>query len=168
MFVILTAPEVRAVLDGSKTGHQIPIIYRGHWSVDEREDGTLWPLDCTWTHGEDGEPWLRCPYAPGSRVWVRETWATQHDLDSYTPLEMAILNRVVRLHYAATEDLGGLLRRSPVTMPRWASRFDLEITAVRIIRVDGVWHWDCDWQRVDSRVKAALEDDNGRQDHNHT
>ena len=154
MFVILNSDEVRAVLNGSKTGHQIPIIYRGHWSVDEREDGILWPLDCTWTHGEDGEPWLRCPYAPGSRVWVRETWQVATgchagDLGAAvryrdTEIKACWMPSEKPLPLGLTWDRW----RSPVTMPRWASRIDLETTAVRVIRVDGVWTWDCDWRRV--------------------
>jgi len=167
MFVILNSDEVRAVLNGSKTGHQIPIIYRGHWSVDEREDGILWPLDCTWTHGEDGEPWLRCPYAPGSRVWVREGWASAYNgnMGTLYRADKAFIQAPIKSweeghslpiwhehktgpHYSGSDPPAWMRWRSPVTMPRWASRLELETTAVRVIRVDGVWHWDVDWRTV--------------------
>ena len=182
-YVILTAPEVRAVLDGSKTGHRMAMkrtpsnyspppnvhapkheaayfdCYCGERKTDvnPRGMGEYW---CWWTPDDrQGPDWIRCPLgAPGPRVWVRETWC-----------EMVREHRVHKdareFVYKASCDPGKngdgercrqdyiaagypYQWRSPVTMPRWASRLDLEITAARVIRVDGVWTWDVDWRRV--------------------
>jgi hypothetical protein len=117
---------------------------------------------------------IRCPLgSPSSRVWVRETWSPDGREHIY-PFPAAWY----RADFTEVDDPAGDSRRghtcngtksaecwacwgfrwrSPVTMPRWASRIELEITAVRVVRVDGVWFWDVDWKRVDCRVKAALE-----------
>lgn len=72
---------------------------------------------------------IRCPYGvPGDRLWVRETYAT----DS------------IRTLYYATDDVHELRkRRSAMFMPRTRSRITLEITEVRIERVQDISVKDC-------------------------
>lgn len=71
----------------------------------------------------------QCPYGkPGDRLWVRERFAAPHDCDHLKPREIP---KGTRIHYAATEDMGGLMCRTPYFMPRWASRINLQITDVR-------------------------------------
>jgi hypothetical protein len=169
MFVILSAPEVRAVLDGSKTGHRMPVKGRtGRLSYCAPHPVEGWCFsDCYEGLKPIDDTGLLCHLgAPGSRVWVRETWCYEGGSPDDYPF----------VYYRATPnvahqtdcrslspaipmlvDCGVHKWRSPVTMPRWASRIELETTAVRVIRVDGVWTWDCDWKRVDCRAKAALE-----------
>lgn len=42
------------------------------------------------------------------------------------------------IHYAASEARGGLLWRSPLFMPRWASRITILVTAIRAERVQDI------------------------------
>lgn len=68
-----------------------------------------------------------CPFGvPGDRLWVRETWQVNGCLNCG------------HHHYRATEpDYVSIMSdgwRSPVTLPRWASRITLEVTAVRVER----------------------------------
>jgi hypothetical protein len=66
---------------------------------------------------------------------VRETWAAPHAYDHLPP---RLIPQDARVHYAATEDRGGLLWRPSIHMPRWASRITLEITAVRVERLQDI------------------------------
>lgn len=85
---------------------------------------------------------LKCPYGrPGDRLWVRESWAVPHFYDGQRPSEIPLNGCTV--HYGATENLGGLLKRSPLFMPRWASRITLEITSVRVERLQSISAPDC-------------------------
>lgn len=100
---------------------------------------------------------LRCPHGePGQRAWVRETWATMLPKDPRTgdPMTWTTLradpNGFVR-HVAYAVDApefewcdgdGFATRRSgwkaATTMPRWASRVTLEVTAVRAERLQEI------------------------------
>jgi hypothetical protein len=94
---------------------------------------------------EDGMS-ITCPYPIGSRWWVRETWCPYademtkdycqaHDTWCGEPVKPAV--------YAADYekgcpplDVGGCEKwRSPITMPRWASRITLEVTSTGAGRV---------------------------------
>jgi hypothetical protein len=107
---------------------------------------------------------VKCPYGkPGDRLWVREAWRTEVDAyDHLSPSEMSGKERVI---YEADSDWSdnhtvGRYRHARF-MPRWASRLLLEITEVRVERlqdingldaiaeglidlgIDGArWHWD--------------------------
>lgn len=77
------------------------------------------------------------PYGqPGDRLWVRETWAAPHSDDARPP--RSIHCDWMQIHYAATEERGGLLWRPSIHMPRWASRITLEITGVRVERLQDI------------------------------
>ena len=77
-----------------------------------------------------------CPYGqPGDRLWVRETWAAPHAYDHLPP---RMISQEARIHYTATEERGGLLWRPSIHMPRWVSRITLEITAVRVERLQDI------------------------------
>jgi hypothetical protein len=93
---------------------------------------------------------VKCPYGkppdpvfgtPGDRLWVRETWAVPHFYDGHRPSKIPLNGCTV--HYDATENLGGLLKRSPLFMPRWASRITSEITSVRAERLKDISDPDC-------------------------
>ena len=72
---------------------------------------------------------------PSDRLWVREAWAVQHEYDAAAPSEIGVS---ARWHYAATEDLGGLRKRPSIFLPRRGSRILLEITAVRVERLNAI------------------------------
>lgn len=72
-----------------------------------------------------------CPYGqPGDRLWVREGWG-------YEPWTEESERRV--LYRASTVDGDRTMRWRPsIHMPRWASRITLEITEVRVERVQDI------------------------------
>ncbi len=138
--ILFSGPMVRALLAGTKTqtrrvvkpqpqpnggvGLQPLEPYctsRGDWN---------WVLAAT-GHGT-GDP-FPCPYGqPGDRLWVRETWAYGiHALAAKRDENGPFV-------YAADGTTQGRLCdrwRPSIHMPRWASRITLELTGVRVERL---------------------------------
>jgi len=153
---------VRATLDGSKTQTRRVIKHQRDMEFDINDPtyGPYWLSYATEADGEDAK--VRCPYGdPGDRLWVRETWAVQHEYDAAAPSE---IGANARWHYGATEDLGGLRKRPSIFLPRRGSRILLEITAVRVERLqsisgpdcwaEGIAHADWDPERYGSVVEC--------------
>ncbi len=95
-----------------------------------------------------------CPYGvAGDRLWVRETWATMICYNSTPPRD---LPHNLPIWYKDTyldeptgcgDDMGKW--RSPIFLPRWASRITLEITNVRVERVKDISEGDAKKEGVE-------------------
>lgn len=117
--IIFSAPMVRAILDGRKT--MTRRVLRHGWAPKNRivsvPDGPNKGLRVI-------------PYAVGDRLWVREAFFPEVSGDKNFPV-----------WYRATdeEDFPYAERwRSPIHMPRWASRITLEVTAVKVERLQNM------------------------------
>ena len=123
--ILFNAPMVRALLAGTKTQTRRIVKARDLEWMDVHQ-GLREP--------DNAE---RCPYGQpgGDRLYVRETWAAPHAYDHLSP---RLIPQDARIHYAATEDRGGLLWRPSIHMPRWASRITLEVTGVRVERLQDI------------------------------
>lgn len=86
------------------------------------------------------------PYCPGDRLWVREAWRSAAPLDDTPPRDMEDL-LVPPVRYEADgeavnwkewrgHDAGRL--RAAMHMPRWASRLTLNVTNVRVQRLQDI------------------------------
>lgn len=88
---------------------------------------------------------IECPYGqPGDRLWVRETFAivprtayrcsegVQQSLSPDNDHDAAIYRE------GWSRSRSGILWRPSIHMPRWASRILLEITAVRVERLQDI------------------------------
>ncbi|OVV21837.1 morphogenetic protein [Klebsiella pneumoniae] len=129
--MIFNAEMVRALLDGRKTQTRRPIKWKQtrFTEIGEREDGSKWPWSEDAEHACDF--WHPCPFgAVGDRIWVRETWA-RYNIDQ----------NCHDIAYRATTPADwpeeGRWRPS-IHMPRWASRIMLEITDVRVERLNTI------------------------------
>ena len=121
--ILFSGPMVRAILDGSKTQTR-----RVAKEFDEMPnlDGILqrFPRQNGCPHG-----------APGDRLWVRETWAHERD-GTGCPDDTGVLYRATDPGW---DDEGtGLRWRPSIFMPRIASRILLEITDVRVQRLQEI------------------------------
>lgn len=127
-----SGPMVRAILAGTKT--QTRRVVRN----PARLDGLM-------LSGEEPD-W--CPYGrPGDRLWVRETWALHWYLDDAAPKE-SIAAGADEFWYQALDgvhDPATALAshhrgkwRSSRFMPREAARLTLEITDVRVQRLQEI------------------------------
>jgi len=144
--MIFNAEMVRALLDGRKTQSRRPIKWKQtrFTEIGEREDGSKWPWSEDAEHACDF--WHPCPFgAVGDRIWVREAFRVHSRATD-----------VATLVYKASERNSWTeqTRRVPVAvcnkpatpekwtpslhMPRWASRILLEITDVRVERLNAI------------------------------
>lgn len=145
--IIFSGPMILALLAGKKTVTRRPVK-----QFADPDVATLLSQSrgvATFGHAIPDDPVpidVRCRYLPGDRLWVKETWAAQHDFDAYPPGE--IPSPKARLHYAATEPLGGLMKRTPLYMPRWASRITLEVLTVRVERLHEITEADAQREGV--------------------
>ena len=81
----------------------------------------------------------------GDRLWVKETWAVGPKYDSTPPRDIPHDEYFLFLKSLSQTDEGEGIRgkwRSPLYMPRWASRLLLEVTGIIIERVQGITHED--------------------------
>ena len=163
--ILFSAPMVRALLAGTKT--QTRRIFkpdRMTWDANGRYTTYAMrggELSTTGSGPFKPSSWLHyCPYGqPGEdRLYVRETWAAPHAYDHLPP---RLIPQDARIHYAATEDRGGLLWRPSIHMPRWASRITLEITGVRVERLQDISEADAQAEGCALECMTPIGDDSG-------
>lgn len=163
--MLLSAPMVRAVLDGTKTQTRRVMRPQPEESWSQHRDGPRESLGWSWphrsgTHIPIGERLLaHCPFGQsGDRLWVRETWRYAGWTEDGIPkIEYAADGRTKFCHRVPEEwcerleDIWAELSkpsnygidgraadrhwRPSIHMPRWASRITLEITDVRAERL---------------------------------
>ncbi len=136
--ILFSGSMVRAVLDGRKTQtRRIVDRLAGIGSITEfgqsNTPGYDWHCRdkiALWNDFRNDQAISRCPYGTvGDRLWVRETWFCATGEPGPT-----------LCHYRADCDqsaFNGLWQPS-IHMPRWASRIKLEITDVRIERLNEI------------------------------
>ena len=145
--ILFSAPMVRAILDGSKSQTRRVVKLKSHHTIEERDDGKPWPW--MYDSDRDADHWLPCPYGqPGDRLWVRESFCEalsnyEEEREQTTVYYRADGQEVVVDDgdgYAETNKDGTL--KSPwkpsIHMPRWASRITLEITDIRVERLQDI------------------------------
>ncbi|MDI3335897.1 hypothetical protein QKW60_05730 [Defluviimonas aestuarii] len=164
--IIFSAPMVRALLDGRKT--QTRRIVKDRGALPEfcggRYDNKNDPTNYGWQDYERGE-WITLdmfrryrfvPYAPGDRLWVKEAWRTWVNFDHLKPREIATGPSQGLIGYPADSVRTGHGRlRSPIHMPRWASRLTLLVTDVRVQRLQEISEDDA---RAEGGDAVTMED----------
>lgn len=93
-----------------------------------------------------GDP-IKCPYGGvGDWLWVKEQWMVNLTADREA-------RRADKVRYRATDNHAssdGMGWRSPLFMPKWAARLWLEITDVRVERVQEINEADAEAEGVDA------------------
>ncbi|MDO9596701.1 MAG: hypothetical protein Q7J47_03175 [Azoarcus sp.] len=146
---MFSAAMVRAILAGTKTQTRRAVKPRN----DRAFGCALAP------HELSGEinvgDYTNSAYGqPGERLWVREAYRTEKAYDRIKPslLPVADTGRTLAVPFWYDADLGGRLGGLPglqpgkcrpgMFMPRAASRILLEITAIRVERLQDISHAD--------------------------
>ena len=137
--ILFSAEMVQAVLEGRKTQTRRVVKPQptGNTKDIRLKDNLQWYMPY------DG-PLKQCPYGQvGDRLWVREAWAVNRYHDKLAPRHIDKDSSVFYLadeHCTFPYDAGcstGKTRPS-IFMPRWASRIMLEITDVRVERLNSI------------------------------
>ena len=168
--IIFSGEVVRAILDGRKTQTRRVINFPARaytpdlsWIASVNPDGAggwvAWgPNPVTDDFSRTAYPYsggIKCPYGkPGDLLWVRETWLEMDRGGWCDPSKPKwwfddCYNRVNAIAYRANCDAEsekirreyGYKWRSPIVMPRWASRLTLSIVDVRVERVQDITHF---------------------------
>lgn len=133
--IIFSAPMVRALLAGTKTQTRRVVKFKPWHQIEERDDGTPWP----WMYDSEygGDCWIPCPYGqPGDRIWVREAWAWSGD--GAVPAADRVRKGEVWFRADPERSSPAIRWRPSIYMPRWASRITLEVTGVRVERLQDI------------------------------
>ena len=132
---------VQAILDGRKTQTRRIIKF---------EASPAWEIDCLTQNAvyfrlidrpDIASIRVNCPHGEvGDRLWVRETWCVGVEWDDEKPSDIDPLCGGNDIWYLAdgekTEGYGKA--RPSIFMPRWATRLQLEITGIRVERVQDI------------------------------
>lgn len=131
--ILFSAPMVRALLDGRKTMTRRVVKPQ----PDEMFNPSSQVALESWTIG--------CPYGqPGDNLWCKETFSGADD--------QAFKHLVI---YRADGEQSVRWRPS-IFMPRWASRITLELTAVRVERVQDISEDDAKAEGVIEQFRAVV------------
>jgi len=149
--ILFSGSMVRALLAGTKTQTRRVVKMKHYHQIEERDDGSPWP----WMYDGEREEnsWMHCPYGqPGDRLWVRETFAPR------TLGAWSVLDQHMKPLYRADADRPEWKRiwRPSIHMPRWASRITLEITSVRVERLQDISEADAQADGVAQVVRDRL------------
>lgn len=141
--ILMSAPMVCALLSVAKTQTRriakfpswvTSVIGEGIYFVGQGDHptGQCEHPKCAHIRGESMFT-MKCPYGKvGDRLWVRETW---YSLDGTSKPD--------GLAFRADGEVPYIKWRSPIFMPRWTSRITLEITDVRVQRLQDISDEDC-------------------------
>ncbi|MDB5445670.1 MAG: hypothetical protein JWQ97_987 [Phenylobacterium sp.] len=160
--ILFSSAMVRALLAGTKTQTRRAVKPQPDWLPEvgstRRTDGLFWPIGSL---GQQcGSPLTKCPYGvPGDRLWVRESglehrrvrlfthdatpgrWWTDEDGGRYGASYSDAITRQMLLRDHRV--------RPSIHMPRWASRITLQVTDVRVERLQAC-------SEDDARAEGAL------------
>ena len=146
--ILFSGPMVRAILDGRKTQT------RRIMKPQPTYDGFWWSHKGYSCGGEkqfrDGLPlFVGCPYGVvGDRLWIREAWAPVCSFDP-SPETGAIYRSDT--HTGLEKRDGDKKWKPSIHMPRWASRLTLEITGVRVERMNEISESDAIAEGIESK-----------------
>ena len=141
--ILFSAPMVRAILSGQKTVTRRvmkvqPVLNGGFWEVY----GAGWGKGITSVPVMPGHSLSsNCPYGRiGERLWVREAWQADAQVNAIAPRELSHGEPIRYPADGASQQTGCSMitpgkTRPSIHMPRWVSRILLEITDVRVERL---------------------------------
>ncbi|WP_053086077.1 hypothetical protein [Enterobacter hormaechei] len=177
--MIFNGEMVRAILDGRKTqtrrimkvqpsdgfhpthnGYDLDL--NAHWYTPGVVDknGYLQPAKKDVFGVADENEGYTCPFgAVGDRIWVRETWAEAGAGAPDLKLYRADYPEHVPTHYENVPPADEIRWTPSIHMPRWASCITLEITSVRVEKLDKISEEDAIAEGMQGVICPCCKDD---------
>ena len=172
--ILFSAPMVRALLNGTKTQTRRAVksiaLARGEARGVRVAPNAFCYLDFDGVPGLSWRPFggsptvpyppekvvAACPYgAPGDRLWVRETWRTERRFDSVAPKAVPPRSLIQHAEEEPEPNHGVYGKTRPsIFMLRWASRITLEVTRIRVERLQAITEADAIAEGVDLKSEA--------------
>lgn len=152
--ILFNGAMVRAILSGAKTQTRRAVKPQPKSTPKLGGFGRLW---------FDGSEDMVCPFGqPGDRLWVRETWMPgyYHEADHEDGPQVSVIHRANNAEVTVAAPSYELAEqwerefsedgddappwRPSIHMPRWACRLVLEITDVRVERLQAISEADAE------------------------
>jgi hypothetical protein len=168
--ILFSAPMVRAILEGRKTmTRRVVKVCYDHLDAGLTAPEWIQPGQAAFVSMSDpvggGCDIVTCPYGvSGERLWVRETFGEANGHDRSGGGRCIVYRADNAAKYIMADDGGegekkwlgepprhadGPVRWSPsIFMPCWASRITLEVTGVRVERLQDITEEDCEAEGV--------------------
>ncbi len=156
--ILFSGPMVLALLAGTKTQTRrlvkADVNSLSHPVLMDNEEPAYW----AWSHTH-----VVCPYGvPGDRLWVKETF--HYDNSAYVAqykdapwLGMPDAGNAETFYRASEKNPEIFPRWKPsIFMPRWASRITLEVTGVRVERLNDISEEDAKAEGVTIKMDAHV------------
>lgn len=175
--ILFSTPMVQAILAGNKT--QTRRIIKspaknmqesGQEVIKRNPDNDPWYKDRIWSMRTQQGLWGDytnkqflefCPYGQiGDQLWVRETWQpwkrTNIEYDEWEPLPVSRFEEADSIEYRASSDSLGPWKPS-IHMPRSESRIQLEITNIRVERLQDISEADAKAEGINHCPKRIVK-----------
>lgn len=168
--IIMGADSIRAILDKKKTMTRRVVKEQSRLREPQEEYGNMvvtaeyFNQYGSWQEWVPNAKTMGCPYGHiGDRLWVKEAFAL------WTDSPHCVAYKADEMHYDAIDDVFWKDEvditsiavdgkwKSPLYMPRWASRITLEITDIKVERLQDITEEDAKaegYSRVDEYAWA--------------
>ncbi|KPD29182.1 MULTISPECIES: hypothetical protein [Pseudomonas aeruginosa group] len=160
--ILFTGPMVRAILEGRKTVTRRVVKPQPDFLGSMVDPNTPFKTLDAGLHAR-----ITCPHGqPGDRLWVREAWAADAQVDAIAPRDLSQGEPIWYPADFSVRQTGCSMiskgrGRPSIHMPRWASRILLEIIAVRVDRLHGITPNQCiaegAWREKDKELGRGQE-----------
>lgn len=161
--IIFRPESMEAILSGRKTQTRRLVKnldYIQDWDPKDPSYGPFYEDE----HGINHETVERCPYGrPGDQLWIRESWRPVENEDMVDGIEFkdGFFQEIENSMEAADKWVAVYDRtdrwRSPLFMPRWASRLTVDVTGIRVDRVQNISEEDAKAEGVEASETVELQ-----------
>lgn len=145
------SPMVRAILDGRKTQTRRVLQHRDpadSYSASRLHETAGWQLKVgQYNVYQD----IKVRYAVGDRLYVREAWRTEARFNHLAPRDVpqgALVSYEADYNQEPNDGCRGRYRHARY-MPRWAARVFIDITAVKVERLQDISDEDAEAEGCD-------------------
>ena len=153
--ILFSVPMVRAILDGRKTQTRRLCA----WANNPNSPVLTYIVACDepgWFGDEEGEVQFKVGFAPGDRLWVRETWTARMSHGwTIADARSRMFDEEILYRADGTESIDGWW--PSIHMPREFSRLTLLVSEVRVERLQDI-------SEVDAIAEGLGEGDFGGMD----